>query len=77
MSDNWQGVRLAPKKWPGEAKVLALAATLKLMLGEEVTVAISTGKKTKYVDLPVSQQVCYYHFFKQSYDYMMMRTLGQ
>lgn len=75
----WEGVPLAPRTWPGQARVLTLAATLRLMFSREFEVVLrpDEGKRTrvKYVDLPLDKQVRYYSRFKEYYDYIIQETL--
>jgi len=78
---RWEGVKLAPNYWPGRDKVLALAATLKLMFGEEFTFYTARRKGEKgvahnYVLLNEGEQRHYYYKFKLYYDKHMMRLLN-
>ncbi len=78
---HWEGVKLAPNHWPGRDKVLALAATLKLMFGEEFTfyTQVRAGAKRiahNYVLLDEGEQQRYYQQFKRYYDKHMMRLLN-
>lgn len=81
MTHPWEGVPLAPRQWPGQARVLTLAATLKLMFGKEFEVALHPperkGKRTivKYMDLPLDKQVYLYRQFRDYYDHLIQRTL--
>ena len=79
MTHPWEGVPLAPRNWPGQARVLTLAATLRLMFGKEFEVILrpDKGKRTmvKYTDLPLDKQVRNYFQFKNYYDHMIQRTL--
>lgn len=79
MTLPWEGVSLAPRNWPGQARVLTLAATLRLMFSREFEVVLrpDEGKRTrvKYVDLPLDKQVRYYSRFKEYYDYIIQETL--
>jgi hypothetical protein len=78
---HWEGVKMAPNHWPGRDKVLALAATLKLMFGEEFTFYTQVRAGTKriahnYVLLHEGEQRHYYYKFKLFYDKHMMRLLN-
>ncbi len=77
---HWEGVKLAPNHWPGRDKVLALAATLKLMFGEEYKITIEVrGQKEvtySYVQLSEDKQRHDYGHFKRYYDKHMMRLLN-
>ena len=79
MTHPWEGVPLAPRHWPGQARVLTLAATLKLMFGIEFSVVLrpERGKRTmvKYTQLPLEVQVRNYYQFKAFYDQLIQRTL--
>ena len=79
MSLPWEGVRLAPRYWPGQARVLTLATTLKLMFSREFEVVLrpSKGGRTlvKYTDLPLDRQVDFYRQFRDYYDHLIQRTL--
>lgn len=79
MSLPWEGVPLAPHHWPGQARVLALAATLRLMFGVEMEIILRPDKgkrnKVKYTDLPLDRQVQQYRWFKEYYDTYIQRTL--
>ena len=72
MTHPWEGVPLAPRNWPGQARVITLAATLKLMFGKEFEVVLrppnGARTKVKYMDLPVEKQVQFYPEFKSFYD---------
>lgn len=77
---HWDGVQLAPNHWPGRDKVLALAATLKLVCGVEykfysLTQARKIAKKEyhNYILLHESEQRVRYPQFKSFYDKHMMR----
>lgn len=77
----WEGVPLAPRSWPGQARVSTLAATLRLMFGKEFEIALHPpermGKRVivKYMDLPPDRQVELYKQFRDYYDHMIQRTL--
>lgn len=78
---HWDGVKLAPNHWPGRDKVLALAATLKLMFGEEYKFYTQVRKGAKkehhsYMLLQEGEQRFYYRQFKQFYDKQIMRLLN-
>lgn len=81
MTLPWEGVPLAPRTWPGQARVLTLAATLRLMFGKEFEIALHPperkGKRVivKYMDLPPDRQVELYKQFRDYYDHMIQRTL--
>lgn len=79
MTLPWEGVPLAPRNWPGQARVLALAATLRLMFGVEFEIILRPDKgkrtKVKYTDLPLDRQVQFYRQFRDYYDHMIQRTL--
>lgn len=81
MTHPWDGVKLAPNHYPGQAGVLTLAATLKLIFGVEFDVALhpakSGGKRTivKYTSLDEATQRMTYLRFKLYYDSIMIRTL--
>lgn len=79
MTHPWEGVPLAPRNWPGQARVLTLAATLKLMFNRELEVVLrpDKGKRTlvKYTDLPLDRQVQFYRQFRDYYDHIIQRTL--
>lgn len=80
----WEGVPLAPRHWPGQARVFTLAATLRLMFGKEFEIALHPpgwqerkGKLVivKYMDLPPDRQVQFYPKFRNYYNHMIQRTL--
>ena len=77
---HWEGVKLAPNHWPGRDKVLALAATLKLMFGVEykITIKVRGQKEVVYTYLQLSEdkQRSDYKHFKMHYDKYMMRLLN-
>jgi hypothetical protein len=77
---HWEGVKLAPNHWPGRDKVIALAATLKLMFGDEYKITIKVrGQKEvtySYVQLSEDKQRNDYKHFKRYYDKHMMRLLN-
>ena len=81
MTDPWEGVPLAPLNWPGQARVLTLAATLRLMFGKEFEIALHPperkGKRVivKYTSLPLDRQVEFYMQFRVYYDHSIQRTL--
>lgn len=79
MTLPWEGVPLAPRNWPGQARVSTLAATLRLMFGKEFEVILRPAKggrsKVKYMDLPTDRQVLYYSRFRDYYDYIIQETL--
>lgn len=79
MTHPWEGVPLAPRNWPGQARVLTLAATLRLMFNRELEVVLrpDKGKRTlvKYTDLPLDRQVQFYRQFRDYYDHIIQRTL--
>jgi hypothetical protein len=72
-------VPLAPRHWPGKARVLTLAATLKLVFGKEYEIVLRPAKgsrsKVKYTDLTDGHIVQFYPEFKAFYDHNMQRTL--
>lgn len=77
----WEGVRLAPSHYPGRDRVLALAATVKMLYGIEFTLPLykhgdkSKRKTNKYTDLSDNIQSVYYQDFKRFYDYAVMKGL--
>lgn len=77
---HWGGVKLAPNHWPGRDKVLALAATLKLMFGDEykITIKVRGQKEVVYSYTLLSEDAQRYHYkyFKMYYDKHMMRLLN-
>jgi hypothetical protein len=77
---HWEGVKLAPNRWPGRDKVLALAATLKLMFGDEykITITVRGQKEVTYSYALLSEDAQHYHYeyFKRYYDKHMMRLLN-
>jgi hypothetical protein len=79
MTLPWEGVPLAPRQWPGQDKVLTLAATIKLMFGKEFEVVIrpNTGGRQRltYTSLPLDVQIRNYYKFKDYYDHNIQRTL--
>lgn len=81
MTHKWEGVRLAPRHWPGSPTVLTLAATLKLMFGKEFEIALHPSERkgkrviVKYMDLPPDRQAELYKQFRDYYNYMIHRTL--
>ena len=79
MTLPWDGVPLAPRHWPGKAKVLTLAATLKLIYSKEFEVVLRPAKggrsKVKYTDLTDGHIVKFYPEFKAFYDNTIQRTL--
>lgn len=79
MTHPWEGVPLAPRHWPGQARVSTLAATLRLMFGVEFSVVLrpDRGKRTKvkYTSLPLDRQIQFYRQFRDYYDHMIQRTL--
>jgi hypothetical protein len=76
---HWEGVKLAPNHWPGRDKVIALAATLKLMFGVEykITIKVRGQKEVVYTYLQLSEdkQRSDYKHFKWYYNKHMMRLL--
>lgn len=75
---HWEGVQLAPNRWPGRDKVLVLAATLKLVCGVEYKYykARRRGdgpKYTLYTSMDEADQRVLYPVFKSFYDKHMMR----
>ena len=82
MTIPWEGVPLAPRHWPGQARVLTLASTLKLMFGKDFEIirgivrhAEGGRYKIKYTDLPLDRQVEFYRQFRDYYDHNIQRTL--
>lgn len=79
MTYPWEGVPLAPRRWPGSPTVLTLATTLKLMFGKEFEVVLRPHKggrtKVKYTDLPLDRQVQFYKQFKDYYDHTIQEAL--
>ena len=79
MTLPWDGVPLAPRHWPGKARVLTLTATLKLIYGKEFEVELRTSRygrtKVKYTDLTDGHIVKFYPEFKAFYDNTIQRTL--
>ena len=79
MTLPWEGVPLAPRHWPGKARVLTLAATLKLIYGKEFEIILRPAKggrsKVKYTDLTDGHIVKFYPEFKDYYDHIIQRTL--